>query len=137
MLSDYFAAVQLLRSYSMGRPSTRNDRSSDRLDGPALRWATSANLLSGLRRDPCARKSSAFRDGRVLLMPLEENWRLQLGDRVIAAPAAGAHRRRTAILGRVLDGFGEPMDNGPAGVAGSFLRPVLPLARPARSRAHH
>ncbi len=54
-----------------------------------------------------------FRDGRVLSMPLEEVSGLEDGDVVVA-------RRRNArlgvgaqLLGRVIDGFGQPMDGGP------------------------
>src|SRR5271155_5158300 len=55
-----------------------------------------------------------FRDGRVLLMPLEETGGLQLGDTVIARPEAARVEVGPQLLGRVLDGFGKPMDGGPA-----------------------
>ncbi len=53
-----------------------------------------------------------FRNGRVLSMPLEETGGLKLGDRIVARK----HEARVAVgrelLGRVLDGFGRPMDAG-------------------------
>jgi flagellum-specific ATP synthase len=52
-----------------------------------------------------------FRDGRVLLMPLEDTGGLQPGDRVIARPEAARLRVGPGLLGRVLDGFGRPMDH--------------------------
>lgn len=55
-----------------------------------------------------------FRDGRVLLMPLEETGGLQQSDVVIARPEAARVEAGPALLGRVLDGFGKPMDHGPA-----------------------
>src|SRR5580698_1074626 len=55
-----------------------------------------------------------FRDGKVLLMPLEETGGLQLGDTVIARPEAARVEVGPQLLGRVLDGFGKPMDGGPA-----------------------
>ncbi len=55
-----------------------------------------------------------FRDGRVLLMPLEETGGLQLGDRVVARPEAARVDVGPQLLGRVLDGFGKPMDGRPA-----------------------
>jgi len=55
-----------------------------------------------------------FRDGRVLLMPLEETGGLQLGDAVVARPEAALVDVGDALLGRVLDGFGKPIDGGPA-----------------------
>jgi flagellum-specific ATP synthase len=51
-----------------------------------------------------------FRDGRVLLMPLEETGGLQLGDTVTARPEAARVEVGSQLLGRVLDGFGQPMD---------------------------
>ena len=55
-----------------------------------------------------------FRDGRVLLMPLEETGGLQPGDRVVARAGASRVEVGPQLLGRVLDGFGKPMDGGPA-----------------------
>jgi flagellum-specific ATP synthase len=54
-----------------------------------------------------------FRAGRVLLMPLEETGGLQLGDMVLARPEAARVEVCPELLGRVLDGFGKPMDGGP------------------------
>ena len=51
-----------------------------------------------------------YRDGHVLSMPLEETDGLQLGDKVIARSREARVRVSGALLGRVLDGFGLPMD---------------------------
>src|SRR5271156_2453035 len=53
-----------------------------------------------------------FRNERVLSMPLEEIDGLQLGDRVVARKNDALLRVGPALLGRVLDGFGRPMDGG-------------------------
>lgn len=53
-----------------------------------------------------------FRDGRILSMPLEETTGLQPGDVIIARPEAARVRVSSQLLGRVLDGFGQPMDGG-------------------------
>ena len=55
-----------------------------------------------------------FRDGRVLSMPLEETDGLQLGDPVGARSEDAGVEVGPALLGRVIDGFGKPMDGGPA-----------------------
>jgi FliI/YscN family ATPase len=56
-----------------------------------------------------------FRDGRVLLMPLDDLDGIQMGDRVVACgDAASSVGVGPALLGRVLDGFGQPIDGGPA-----------------------
>jgi hypothetical protein len=55
-----------------------------------------------------------FRNGRVLSMPLEEIDGLQLGDPVAARSEDSRVEVGPGLLGRVIDGFGKPMDNGPA-----------------------
>ncbi len=54
-----------------------------------------------------------FRDRRVLLMPLEDIGGLQPGDVVVARPGEARVDVGPQLLGRVLDGFGQPMDGGP------------------------
>jgi flagellum-specific ATP synthase len=54
-----------------------------------------------------------FRDGLVLSMPLEETTGLQLGDRVVARSEDARVEVGPGLLGRVLDGFGRPMDGLP------------------------
>lgn len=55
-----------------------------------------------------------FRDGRVLAMPLEEIDGLQLGDTVAARSEDSRVEVGRGLLGRVVDGFGKPIDGGPA-----------------------
>jgi flagellum-specific ATP synthase len=54
-----------------------------------------------------------FREGRVLSLPLEETGGMQLGDKIVARPVAALVKAGPGLLGRVLDGFGNPMDGGP------------------------
>jgi FliI/YscN family ATPase len=54
-----------------------------------------------------------FRDGKVLSMPLEETGGLRLGDSIVARSGSGLAPVGPGLLGRVLDGFGEPIDGGP------------------------
>jgi flagellum-specific ATP synthase len=54
-----------------------------------------------------------FRNGRVLSMPLEEIDGLQLGDTVAARSEDARVEVGPGLLGRVIDGFGKPMDGGP------------------------
>jgi FliI/YscN family ATPase len=54
-----------------------------------------------------------FRNGRVLSMALEETAGIQLGDKVVSRPVAALVKAGPGLLGRVLDGFGDPMDGGP------------------------
>ncbi len=52
-----------------------------------------------------------FRNGRVLSMPLEDTEGLQLGDTIVARPEQALMEVGPQLLGRVIDGFGKPMDN--------------------------
>jgi flagellum-specific ATP synthase len=54
-----------------------------------------------------------FRKGRVLAMPLEEVEGLQLGNAVAARSEDAQVEVGTELLGRVVDGFGKPIDGGP------------------------
>ena len=54
-----------------------------------------------------------FRSGRVLSMPLEETGGIELGSRVVARRDAARVPVGPGMLGRVLDGFGAPIDHGP------------------------
>lgn len=74
-----------------------------------------------------------FRNGRVLSMPLEETGGLQLGDRIVARSEHSRVKVGRGLLGRVLDGFGEPIDNGPPieadGSYDLYAAPPGPLQR--------
>ena len=54
-----------------------------------------------------------FRNGRVLSIPLEETGGLQLGDTIVARKQDARVDAGPQLLGRVLDGFGKPMDGKP------------------------
>jgi FliI/YscN family ATPase len=54
-----------------------------------------------------------FRDGNVLSMPLEEIDGIQLHDRIIARSEDAQVAVGPDLIGRVLDGFGKPLDPGP------------------------
>jgi FliI/YscN family ATPase len=52
-----------------------------------------------------------FREGRVLSMPLEETDGLHLGDPIVTRTEDAKMEAGPQLLGRVIDGFGRPMDN--------------------------
>jgi flagellum-specific ATP synthase len=57
-----------------------------------------------------------FRDGRVLSMPLEETDGLHLGDPIMTRKDDARMEVGPQLLGRVIDGFGKPLDDlGPIG----------------------
>jgi len=74
-----------------------------------------------------------FRDGRVLSMPLEETDGLHLGDPITARREDSRMEAGPGLLGRVIDGFGRPLDDlGPLGAGEPYelyARPPGPLDR--------
>lgn len=74
-----------------------------------------------------------FRNGCVLSIPLEETDGLQAGDIVVARTEEARVRVGASLLGRVLDGFGQPLDSGPPIEAEAFYplyaAPPSPLER--------
>ena len=82
---------------------------------------------------PARAQVVGFREGRVLLMPLEETGGLQSGDLVVARPEAARVEVSAHLLGRVLDGFGKPIDGKGELVAEAlydlYAKPPGPLER--------
>jgi flagellum-specific ATP synthase len=76
-----------------------------------------------------------FRDGRVLSMPLEETGGLSLGDRIVARGGESEIDVSPGLLGRVIDGFGKPMDGGPH-VHTTETRPLYACPPNPLERAH-
>ena len=74
-----------------------------------------------------------FRDGHVLSMPLEEIDGIQLHDRIIARREEAQVAVGPDLVGRVLDGFGKPLDRGnpirPAALYRLYQAPGSPLDR--------
>jgi flagellum-specific ATP synthase len=79
-----------------------------------------------------------FRNGHVLSMPLEETDGLQLGDAIVARKEDALVRVGPQLLGRVIDGFGRPID-GLGSVQGEasydlYRTPPGPLERESISK---
>jgi FliI/YscN family ATPase len=74
-----------------------------------------------------------FREGRLLSMPLEEVDGIEAGARIIRRPEQARLGVGPELLGRVLDGFGCPMDGRPAGETRAeldlYAAPPGPLER--------
>ena len=69
-----------------------------------------------------------FRDQKILLMPFGASQGIEPGCRIIPAGFPALARVGESLLGRVIDGLGEPMDQqGPL-----FLEETLPF--PGQSR---
>ncbi|MRW94174.1 FliI/YscN family ATPase [Duganella sp. FT80W] len=78
------------------------------------------------------------RPGRVTLMPYGDTRGISAGLRIVAGGQPPGMRVGDALLGRVIDAFGDPLDDGPppvtAGVRSLFAPPINPLSRPRISR---
>ncbi len=101
-------------------------------DGPAVALGDFGEIQTHVGRSVRA-QVVGFRQSRVLLMPLEDTGGLQPGDAVIARPEAARVQVGPQLLGRVLDGFGKPMDGlGPIAATDSYdlyASPPGPLER--------
>lgn len=71
-----------------------------------------------------------FRNGHVLSMPLEDTDGLCLGDPIFARPNDATVNVGPHLLGRVIDGFGCPMDAGPRFPTGEAYRLYQPPQNP-------
>src|SRR5271170_3946264 len=81
--------------------------------GPAVAIGDFCEISTGNGRN-IRTQVIGFRNGRVLAMPLDEPDGLQLGSPVVARVQEARLAVGPGLLGRVLDGFGQPMDGGPA-----------------------
>jgi flagellum-specific ATP synthase len=101
-------------------------------EGPAAAVGDFCEILSSDGRT-VRTQVVGFREGRVLLMPLEETGGLQLGDTVVARPDAARVEVSPELLGRVLDGFGKPIDGGreihPDAYYDLYAQPPGPMQR--------
>ncbi len=134
MLQSYAAALNTLETYRWtGRVCDLVGLLVES-EGPAAAVGDFCEIVSSQRDKRIIRAQVVgFRSGRVLLMPLEETGGLQLGDTVVARPEAARVEVGQKLLGRVLDGFGKPMDGlapfEPEALYDLYATPPGPLER--------
>jgi flagellum-specific ATP synthase len=101
--------------------------------GPAAAVGDVCHIPVAGRPQPIPAEVVGFRDEKVLLMPLGEVRGIDPGCRImpLGAPAQASVGR--GLLGRVLDGLGQPMDEkGPVDYEGEtplYARPLNPVLR--------
>ncbi len=132
MLEDYLRALEQIPSVQWSGQVREMAGMLVASEGPAAAVGDFCEIVAaGGRR--VRSQVVGFREGRLLLMPLEETGGLQLGDTVFSRPEAAKVNLSPALLGRVLDGFGNPMDNGPEIAAEAqydmYAQPPGPLDR--------
>jgi flagellum-specific ATP synthase len=101
--------------------------------GPACRLGAVCDILTRQDGGRLAAEALGFRENRVLLMPLEEIRGIAPGCRVVARQQRATVRVGRALLGRVVDGLGAPIDDkGPLAAAEEYPlygQPINPLQR--------
>jgi len=102
-------------------------------DGPNVALGDLCQIRPGRAAAAIPAEVVGFRDHRILLMPLGETHELRAGSEVLAATTTAAVPAGAALLGRVLDGLGQPIDGrGPLrtnSTARLHAPPPNPLAR--------
>ncbi len=101
-------------------------------EGPAAALGDFCEILLPSRKTIRA-QVIGFRNGKVLSMPLEDTGGITQGASIVARPEAAKIQVGAQLLGRVLDGFGKPMDGGPPitpeALYDLYASPPGPLAR--------
>jgi len=105
--------------------------------GPACRLGAVCDIFTREGGRPLVAEAMGFREQRVLLMPLEEIRGIGPGCRVVARQQRATVRVGSALLGRVIDGLGAPID-GKGPVEASEEYPLYASAvNPLRRRRIH
>jgi len=105
--------------------------------GPACRLGAVCDIFTRGGGRPLVAEAMGFREQRVLLMPLEEIRGIGPGCRVVARQQRATVRVGSALLGRVIDGLGAPID-GKGPVEASEEYPLYASAvNPLRRRRIH
>lgn len=93
-------------------------------DGPAVNLGEHCFIIGKNAAEPLSAEVTGFKAGRVVLMPLGEMNEIGPGSEIIATGQKLQVEVGEALLGRVLDGLGRPMD----GKAPLFTGKFYPLA---------
>lgn len=111
-LGRYFRAVSAIQPWQWSGRVTGMTGLLIESDGPAVALGDFCEIRTAAGRLVRV-QTIGFRADRVLSMPLEETGGVQPGDRIVARPLAARVPVGRQLLGRVLDGFGRAMDEGP------------------------
>lgn len=102
-------------------------------DGPDAFLGEVCEIRSPHARAPLLAEVVGFRDGRVCLTPFADPHGLSVGASVVATGEAFAVPVGPALLGRVIDPFGRPLDGGPP-IDATQRMPLRASAVPAMTR---
>jgi len=100
--------------------------------GPSSRIGEICHIHTHRNRSPIPAEVVGFRQNRVLLMPLSGIGDIAHGNDVVATGRPLTVRAGDSLLGRVLDGLGRPLDDGPLIISGADLLVHQPPPHPLR-----
>ena len=102
-------------------------------NGPAMPVGGICQILSRNMHEPIKAEVIGFRDQNILLMPLEKSDGVEPGSSITAKSFTAKIDVGFDMLGRVLDGLGNPLDEGPPiktdRTIPLYSQPINPLCR--------
>jgi flagellum-specific ATP synthase len=102
-------------------------------NGPVVQMGCICDIYGKENEQPVMAEVLGFRDNTVLMMPLEDIRSIGPGSRVVARQHKASVAVGPQLLGRIIDGLGNPIDGlGPLNVDQSFpiyATPINPLLR--------
>lgn len=133
MIDDYVRSLHETRVFDRAGEVTRVSGLALEARGPDVRLGEVCEVRAPDGRGLCTAEVVAVQAGRVVLMPYASTQGIGVGARVVA----GGHVPRVAVgpalLGRVVDAFGRPLDAG-GPIAHAAHYPLHPLPRNPLSR---
>ena len=103
-------------------------------NGPAMPIGGICEILSPNEPEPISAEVIGFRDQSLLLMPLAKSDGVEPGSSIVAKKYSASVSVGADMLGRILDGLGNPLDDGPPlrldTTIPLYADPVNPLHRP-------
>jgi flagellum-specific ATP synthase len=102
-------------------------------NGPVAQLGSICDIYGSENEQPVMAEVLGFRENTVLMMPLEDIRSIGPGSRVIARPQKASVAVGPQLLGRIIDGLGNPIDGlGPLNAGQSmpiYAVPINPLLR--------
>lgn len=102
-------------------------------NGPVAQLGTLCDIYGSEKDKPVTAEVLGFRNQTVLMMPLEDIYNISPGSRVVARQAQASVSVGQHLLGRIVDGLGNPIDGaGPLSVETRYpiyAQPINPLLR--------
>ncbi|MBN2059444.1 MAG: FliI/YscN family ATPase [Deltaproteobacteria bacterium] len=102
-------------------------------NGPAVPVGGICHILSPGLDNPVVAEAIGFRDHKLLLMPLSRSEGVEPGSIIRAVQYEAKAYAGSDMLGRIIDGLGNPLDNGPPLMRGKkiplYSQPMNPLHR--------